>query len=277
MKHLKVMGLCLAAFALAAIGAGSAVAAVTPEVGRCVAKAGGKYKDGACTEKAGKAASEKKFEFLKGAEKVGWKSAGGESVLETEEKDQITCKSQSAVGKWDLDSGKITEVESAVSTFAGCEFGVLKVKCQNNGVEESGVIKVNAVKGPLGYISGEKTAKPVIGQSLTPETGKFFAEFECGKGVLLSKVRGTESTVEGRKGGKCLISQEEVANKMTETFTSHFKGAEGKPGHQEQQFFQPATSPYCNLESNANGGPYEKGTETLTTTLTNEEALEIKA
>ena len=276
MKRIKMVGLCLvAAFALGALAVSSASA--LPEVGRCQAKADGKYKDANCSEKPGALESEEAFEFVKGAVKVGWTSTGGGSVLETEEKDQITCKTQSATGKYDLDSGLIKEVESAVSTFEGCEFPVLKVKCQNNGVGESGVIKVNPVKGPVGYISGEKTTSPVLGQELTPEIGKLFAEFECGKGVFVSKVKAAEGTVEGRKGGKCIIASEEPANKMTETFTSHFKGVEGKPGQQEPQHFELATATYCNLESNANGGKYEKGTETLTTTLVNEEALEIKA
>src|ERR1700693_5530103 len=113
MKRLG-MGLCLAAvLVIAAVGAGTASA--LPEVGRCVAQAGtGKYKDANCTLKAGKLTSEKAFEFKKGAEKVNFTSAGGEGVLETVSGTKITCKTQSATGKFDNDSGVIKEVESVL-------------------------------------------------------------------------------------------------------------------------------------------------------------------
>ena len=63
MRHLRIIGLCLAAvFAIAAVTASTA-SAKKPEWGKCVAQAGGKYLDGACQTK-GKGGC---FEWKKGA------------------------------------------------------------------------------------------------------------------------------------------------------------------------------------------------------------------
>jgi hypothetical protein len=267
------MGLCLAAvLVIAAVGAGTASA--LPEVGRCVAQAGtGKYKDANCTLKAGKLTSEKAFEFEKGAEKVNFTSAGGEGVLETVSGTKITCKTQSATGKFDNDSGVIKEVESVLAKFEGCAIPALETPCQSGS--EIGKISTFLLKGPLGYISGEKTKTPVVGQLLTPEKAKgFFAEFKCLEGGITVKVKGKEGSVEGKTGGNCIIAPVEPPNTMSTTAKQVYKGSGGK---QEPQHFQLSTSKFCNLESNTNGGSFEAATQALTTTITSEEALEIKA
>ena len=278
MKRMRIMGLCLvAAFALTAIGAGSASAAV--EVGRCVPQAGtGKYKNANCTEKAGKLVSEKAFEFKKGAksetEGVHFTSAGGEGVLETVSGTKIVCKTQSATGKYDQDTGSIKEVEGVVAKFEGCGIPALETPCKTKGQAE-GTISTNLLKGPLGYISGEKTKTPVVGQELTPEKAKgLFAEFECLGGGIVVKVKAKEGAIEGKTGGNCVIAPVEKPNVMSTTATQEYSGSGGK---QSPQHFQLATSKYCNLESNTNGGAFEAATQALTTVVTNEEALEIKA
>jgi len=276
MKRMRIMGLCLvAAFALTAIGAGSASA--LPEIGRCVAKAGtGKYKDANCTKKAGSKAEEKQFEFLKGPEvgKVGFTSAGGEGVLETVSGTKIVCKTQSATGKYKrLSTGTTKEVEGVIANFEGCSIPALETPCQSGS--ESGKISTFSLKGPLGYISGEKTTTPVVGQMLTPTKAKgFFAEFKCLGGGITVKVKGKEGAVEGKTGGNCVIAPVVNANEMSLTATQTYSGSGGK---QSPQHFQLATSKYCNLESNTNGGAFEAATQALTTVVTNEEALEIKA
>jgi len=273
MKRMRIMGLCLVAvFASSALAASSSFGAA--EIGRCVAQAGtGKYKDANCTVKAGKLVSEKAFEFKKGAEKVNFTSKGGEGTLETVSGTKITCKTQSAVGKYDSDSGVIKEVESVVASFEGCGIPALETKCQS-GTEE-GKISTFLLKGPLGYIAGEKTKTPTVGQELTPEKAKgFFAEFKCLGGGITVKVKGKEGAVEGKTGGNCIIAPVEKPNEMSTTATQTYSGAGGK---QVPQHFQLSTSKYCNLESNTNGGAYEAATQALTTVVTNEEALEIKA
>jgi hypothetical protein len=278
MKRMRMMGLCLvAAFALTVIGASTASA--LPEVGRCVAQAGtGKYKNANCTEKAGTKVEEKQFEFKKGAksetEGVKFTSAGGEGILETANGTKIVCTTQSAVGKYDQDSGVIKEVENVTASFHGCGIPALEAKCNSTAAAE-GDINTFALKGPLGYISGEKTKTPSVGQLLTPEKAKgLFAEFKCLGGSITVKVKGKEGAVEGRTGGNCIIAPVESPNVMTTTATQVYSGAGGK---QVPQHFQLSTAKFCNLESNTNGGPFEGATQALTTVVTNEEALEIKA
>jgi len=270
------MGLCLvAAFAFSALAASSSFGAA--EIGRCVAQAGtGKYKDANCTVKAGKLVSEKSFEFKKSAEKVGFTSKGGEGVLETVSGTKIICKTQSAVGKYDADGSpaSIKEVESVIASFEGCGIPALETKCNSTGAEE-GKISTFALKGPLGYIAGEKTKTPTVGQELTPEKAKgFFAEFKCLGGGITVKVKGKEGAVEGKTGGNCVIAPVFNPNVMSVTAEQVYSGSGGK---QSPQHFQLSTSKYCNLESNTNGGAYEAATQALTTVVTNEEALEIKA
>jgi hypothetical protein len=277
MKRMRIMGLCLvAAFALTAIGAGTASA--LPEIGRCVAKAGtGKYKDAACTKKAGAKAEEKQFEFVKGPEvgKTGFTSAGGEGVLETVSGTKIICTTQSATGKYKrLSTGVTKEVEGVIAKFEGCGIPAIGAKCKTKG-EAEGVISTLSLKGPLGYISGEKTTSPVVGQLLTPTKAKgLFAEFECLGGGIVVKVKGKEGAVEGKTGGNCIIAPVKNANEMSLTATQVYEGSGGK---QNPQHFQLSTSKYCNLESNTNGGAFEAATQALTTTVTDEEPLEIKA
>jgi hypothetical protein len=277
-----MMGLCLvAAFALTAIGAGTASA--LPEVGRCVAQAGtGKYKDANCTKKAGSLTSEKQFEWKKGAksetEGVHFTSAGGEGVLETVSGTKVVCKTQSATGKYDQDSGVIKEVEGVVASFQGCELPIISASCQTVG-QAAGVIITKNLKGPLGYISGAKTTSPIVGQELTPETAKGkFAEFECGGGAVKILVKGKEgAAAEGRTGGNCIIAPVKNANEMSLTAEQVYSGSAGVQNPQHFQDIGTAKSKFCNLESNANGGAFEAATQALTTTVTGEEALEVKA
>jgi hypothetical protein len=274
MKRMRIMGLCLVAvFAVTAFAASSAMA--LPEVGRCVSKAAGKYSDSNCTTKVTKGGT---FERAKGAaseaeSSTGFTSAGGEGVLETVSGTKITCETQSASGKYDQDSGAIKEVEGVIATFKGCSLPLLGVKCHTVGAAE-GEIKTNLLKGPLGYISGEKTKTPVVGQELTPEKVKgTFASFECTAQAKII-VKGKEGPAEGKTGGNCIIAPVEKANEMSLTATQTYKGSGGK---QEPQHFQLGTSKFCNLESNTNGGAFEAATQALTTTVTNKEALEIFA
>ncbi|HEX4186473.1 MAG TPA: hypothetical protein VHY83_01125 [Solirubrobacteraceae bacterium] len=281
MKRIRIMGICLvAALALAAVVAGTASA--LPEIGRCVAQAGtGKYKDSNCTEKAKTLASEKQFEFKKGPEpgKTGLKSAGGEGVLETVSGTRIVCTTQSATAKLKrLSTGVTKEVESVIAKFEGCGIPAIGAICKSKG-EPEGTISTFSLKGPIGYISGEKTKTPAVGQELTPTKAKgLFAEFECLGGGLVVKVKGKEGAApEGRVGGNCIIAPVTPPNVMSTTATQEY---EGSGGAQKPQHFQDkgtTKSKFCNLESNTNGGAFEAATQALTTVVTSEEALEIKA
>jgi hypothetical protein len=285
MKRMRIMGLCLvAAFAISAIAAVSASA--LPEVGRCVSQPNtGKYKDTGCILKAGTKLTEKQFEFKKGAAGelvgVGFTASGGVGTLETKGGTVITCKTQSATGKWDQDTGLIKEVETVVATFKGCEIPILKGECKTVG-SAPGEIKTEKLKGALGYISGEKSKPPVvpvIGQALGPEKAKgAFATFECAGGAVKVIVKGSlKSITVGtviHKGGECIIAPLSEVDVMSTTVEQTYSGS---GGNQEPSHFQISTWKYCNLESNTNGGEFELATQALLTTVTGEEALEVKA
>jgi hypothetical protein len=274
-----ITGLCLAVV-VCALSASSAFA--LPEVGRCVEKAGtGKYKNAGCTEKAGTKVEEKKYEFLKGAksetEGVHFTSAGGAGTLETVSGTKITCETQSATGKFDEDSGAIKEVETVIATFKGCSLPLLGVKCNSAGAAE-GEILTHKLKGPLGYISGEKTKTPVVGQELTPEKAKDkFAEFECSASAKVVVKAKEGAAAEGRIGGDCIIAPVKNANEMSITVEQVYSGSGGVQSPQHFQDKGTTKQKFCNLESNLNGGSFEAATQALTTTVTGEEALEVKA
>jgi hypothetical protein len=262
MKRARLVGACLVtALALSATWAGSASA--LPEIGRCISQAKGKYTDGNCTKLAKKPEVGTKERAKGSGGKNGFTAVGGEGVLETESGTKITCKSQSAKGVYDEDAGVIREVENVVITLRRCETPLIDTGCQNTATE--GEIVTNALHGPLGYIS--KAGKEV-GQELTPSAKKGpITEFECGFGAAKLVVK------EGaKKGGNCVIAPVVNVNEMSLTAKQTYSGAAGK---QNPQNFE--GKPVCNMEIATNGGPAERMTWAFTTTVTNEQELEIFA
>jgi hypothetical protein len=61
---------------------------------------------------------------------------------------------------------------------------------------------------------------------------------------------------------------------MSTTLAQTYRGSEGI---QSPQFFEKTPTKVCNLEMDNNGGPFERASLSFDTTITNEEALEIKA
>jgi hypothetical protein len=271
MTRFKTMGLCLVAvFALGAFAASSAFA--TAEVGRCVAKAGtGKYKDANCTKKAGKLVSEKQFEWVKSAEKIKFTSAGGTGTLEAASGTNVVCTAQSAVGQYDVDGTapafSIKGVEKVVATFTGCAIPTIGIACNSAG-QASGTIVTKTLAGNLGYVSGEKTLSPVVGQELTPEVKNgAFAEFECGGGAVKIVTKAATTN--------CVIATVGPPNVMSTTATQNYASEGG--GKQAVKHFQATPTKICQLESKVNGGTAELSAQILETIVTNEETLEIKA
>jgi len=273
------MGLCLvAAFALTAIGAGTASA--LPEVGRCVAKAGtGKYKDANCQLKAGSLTSEKQFEFVKSGVKLGFTShiTSGTAVLETVTGTKVQCTGQTATGKYDADGSpaSIKGVENVIARFTGCSTTAIEGPCGTEGAG-SGEIVTNELEGSLGYI--KKTAPKSVGQELKPAStvkSKLFVKFACGVGGPLTVEVGQKPTgTTEEKGGDCIIAPVEPFNVMAETASQNYSGAGGV---QNPQKFEGSTKK-CNLESHFSvSSVWERSTQTLLTTVNGEEALEIKA
>jgi hypothetical protein len=253
-----------------AMAAGSASA--LPEVGRCVAQAGtGKYKAANCTEKAGKLVSEKSFEFKKGAVQKSFTGGGGVAVLETASGTKIVCTRESAVGEYNETLGAIRAVRKVILSFKDCQLPLLDTTCRTAGAEE-GEFVTSPLKGKLGYVSGKGTKTPTVGQELRPEKAKGpFLEFECAGGAVKVKVgvRGTTPN-----GNDCIIGTLETVNAMSATFAEAFNGSAGL---QSPQAFETTPTKPCNLETNTNGGEYERIMLVFTSTVANEEPLEVKA
>jgi hypothetical protein len=253
MRYARITGLSLlGALALSAAGAGSASA--LPEVGRCVAQAGGKYVNASCTTK-GKPGT---FEFLKNAVKKGFTGTNlpGKIEFEGQSGTVIACTAESIEGEY-LEKGTTPatkEVHHVLLTFKGCEIPLFKANCENTA--ELGEIVTKKLKGPLKYISGKGTKKPVVGQLLSPEAKNTFAAFNC-PGV------GFEAVIEGG-----VIGTYGTVNLMSVTNTLTFGGSTGV---QEPQHFEGETKIH-NLKVDG-----ELIALQLATEVVNEEALEIKA
>lgn len=262
--RVRVIGIALVAvFAIAALTAGSAFA--LPEYGSCVAKAGGKYSDGNCT----KAAKGGSFEFLKVFPNKGFTDKAGEGVLETVSGNKVICTANTGVGEY-KSTTSTKEVQNVVVTFTGCTLPLIGAECHSAGAE-AGHIITNPLGGKLGYVS--KSAKTVE-QELAPMksvVSKQFAAFECGGGaVKIITAQGTG------KGGNCIYGPLSPTNTATGEATQTYAGT-GKPGVQNPQSLEGSTK-ICNLESQANGGTWERATEAVTATITSAEAtLEVKA
>jgi hypothetical protein len=275
------MGLFLvAACALAALGASSASA--LPEIGRCVAKAGGKYSDSACLKKVTSGGS---FEFVKGAnKKPNFTATSGAAVLEGASGTKIVCKSSTAVGKYDEDGTTFVTkgVETVVATFHECEDPGIGKICHSSGQAE-GTIVTEKLEGELRYLKkGTTGVPPVVVQELHPALkGGPFAVFECGLpaqgGIKVTVKENTKEGLGSKGGGNCILSTLSEVNVMATTVKDIFKG---KSGVQEpNKYLSQTKPPECNLESEfgSEPAPFERSTQTETAEVVSEELVEVKA
>jgi hypothetical protein len=249
MRHIRMVGLALVAvFATAAVAATSASASL-PEFGECVVqgKHEGKYTNAGCTTKA-KKVNEKftgEFEWRKATE-IAEKTIAGDSgpgVLKTvlticqsaenlkecregETKEELAVSVECSAQE---NAGEITgtkELKNVVVKFTGCLlFG--SAVCQNS--IEAGEIKVNPLRGKLGFIN--KTATPrQVGVLLEPATkGGEFAKFNCAE-FLETHVGAAKETefpfYPPKGGGDGIISPVTPVNTMTEAFTQTYTVSE---------------------------------------------------
>jgi hypothetical protein len=300
-RHLRMLGLCLiACCAVVAVGATSAAA--LPEWGQCVAKEGGKYSESNCVAKASKGSG--KFEFKKATTiaKKKFVGEGGAGVLagkygicEPSEERKPACSAEEHeiffTGETptkvecenEVNHGEISgtkEVKNVSVTFHGCK-ALGTVPCSNSNAE--GEIKVNTLKGTLGYIN--KSTKEV-GVLLEPATKKGeFAKFTCLSGAL-STVVGMGNSKEGCAyplnacGGDGIISPITPINQMTSKFTQVFtinENQENVPNKFEGKPLKVLESYLFNAEEPAKSSKWSKSGETITNVNTGEEEAEIRA
>ncbi len=289
MKQLRIMGLsALAALVVGAMMSASASAAL-PEWGRCVKLAKGKYANAQCT---GGKVKNGGYEWDRGTaaiEKKGFTSSGGEAELRTTSGIATDCTSETTTGVLSGSKG-VSHVEV---TFQGCHANLAGLICTGGEIEEiaegylkekPGEIKTRELKGTLGYIEGKGTAAPVVGISLTPEAeakNAPFAQFICG-GVLVVRV-GAKAK---KGGGDSIISPITPANQMAstavQTYTQQQECEESEchgTGVQIPTSFEGGKQDILETEISDNFGENEwtQSGQTLTTTNTLEEEVEIKA
>lgn len=304
MRHLRILGIALAAaFAIAAIAAASASAA-NPEWGQCYEKTGGKYTNSSCTTK-GKGGT---WEWRKGTEVAHKKFAGGNvgsgGVLTTElyacngsgENGRLTRKKceekgykMESVGEITIECHSETNYGEAVGKdgvgnisvkFEGCHV-FETVPCSNGTAE--GEIQVEPLKGVLGYLN---KSEHKVGVLLEPaKKHGYFAQFTC-LGIIGTVVgvgnskEGAYYEPESKGGNDGIISPIEPVNTMTSEFTQTYtvnhanhqnvpSNFEGKPKELLEDYI------YSLSEPNDSDGWSPAGEE-ITNVNKAEEAVEIR-
>jgi len=268
MKRFRIVGLCLAAiFALSAFAA-TASAETPPEVGRCLKKAGGAFKNSTCTIKS--VAGEEKFEwypaYIGGVlnetpskPKLKYKSKNKEGSpppviqLESVSGAVIKATGQSATGEV---TGSKTNIAGNI-IFTGVEFKGFKCKSTKPAATNEGEVKVEELNGNINYEKKNVTEpqKSKTANRFVPKSGGTFTEFKCS--LIPVVVRGA-------------VLNPVTSNKMLIKATVKFSG---KLGKQKPEKFEGGSKE--TLESSIEGGPFEQSDQVLTTIQKNEEKLEI--
>jgi hypothetical protein len=250
MKRMKMVGLCLVAvFALSATAVSTASAA--PEFGVCQAQAGGKFLNSTCSKSA--TPGKEKYELTPVVKNKFTSAikAGTLATLETVGGTKIVCKGETSGGE----IKNSTEVGKVIAHFTECSTSGLQ--CTTAGAAP-GEIVTSPLGGALGV---EKTGtKPPfnnkLAEELHSESGNV-AEFSCA---------GLKVVVKGA------VLHPVTTNKPVETTTEKFKATKGK---QKPEKF--VGGPVITLESNTNGGPFERSGQTIEAIVKFEEKLEANS
>jgi hypothetical protein len=259
MRRARLVGVCLtAAVAVGAVAAAGAWAQA-PEYGRCekAEKVGkeykGKYSNSVCTKEAPEAerAKKGKFEWHPGVVKAKQTSKGGKGILEEAGKYAVGCESEESMGEY---SGT-KDVKHLFVKFKKCEAPGLV--CTSPG-HEKGDLETVSLEGKVVW-ENEKEHKTAL--DLFPEGVEKFIEFNCG-GTLTVAVRGS-------------ILVPVKADKMSSTVTLKYVG---KKGIQKVQDYEENGSKIRDvLEANFAESGFVQASQTITSTVTNEEKLELNA
>lgn len=256
MRRLRLVGPCLlVTCVVGAIVVASALAA-PPEYGRCdkAAKVGkvytGNFTNSGCTTKS--EAKTGKFEWFPGALKAKQTSTGGKGVLEEVGKYAVECASESSTGEY---TGT-KEGKNIVVKFKGCK--VTPYICTSEG-HEPGELETYPLEGRAVW-ENEKEHKTAL--DLFPSVGhETFIEFSCGAVITVS-VKGS-------------VLVPITADKMSGTFTLKFKS---KHGFQTPEYYEEEGVKIKDvLFSDFAGKGYDQSGQTITSTVKNEEKLELNA
>jgi len=248
MRYSVGLGGFILACALSGVTAVSAFALEAPEIGRCVAKAGGQFTTNVCTKKAavGKTGS---FEWEPGAVKTKFTGTGGTATLETVHKVKVSCKTEASNGEYTSPK----TVGNISVRFTGCES--IGFKCKT-ALAEEGEIVTNLLAGTLRW---ENAKKSKVAIDLVPQSEELFVEFACGPAN--DRVKGSVMTN---------IPVDIVKTTFEQKFTA-------KTGKQKPEFYYTASGEKVKdvLLSKLGGTEFEQAGQTVTNLQTDEEPLEV--
>lgn len=253
MRCFRLIVICALAVVASAVLVASASALEPPEMGRCVAKTGGKYLNNVCT-KAATGTKVGKFEWEPGAIHKKFTASAGTAVLETRGRVKVECKHEAA-------SGEFTSPKAGGNinvTFTECKES-LEHKCTSAGATE-GEIKTATLAGEL--VWEKKPKRTAI--RLFPQSGAFFASFVCGPAT--SEVRENSPT-----GGILVpIRADKSETKVEQKFVAK-KGVQ-KP---DAYFNSAGEKVPCFLEAKIGGSVFEQAGQTEVNVMVDEEPLEV--
>lgn len=260
MRVKSALGLCTAVACAVSVAATASASAAPPEYGRCLKVPkiekvyNGAYTDKGCTKAATTKEKEEgktnKYEWLPGGVKLKQTSTGGKATLQEVGKYAVGCTSESSTGEY----FGTKEARKLFVKFEGCK--VPPFVCTSPG-HPAGELETKELEGRAVW---KNEAKHEAALDLYPAKGeeKFIA-FTCGESL----------TVEVR--GSILVPVQ--ANKMSSTFKLKYKQ---KNGFQEVKFFEEGGKLTEDvLEANFEGKGWAKAGQSITSTVQNEEQLEL--
>jgi hypothetical protein len=263
--HVRAFGVALVAAAVMASAIGAAGASASPpEYGRCVKtskiekKYTGKYLDKGCTKAATSKEQEEgkknKYEWFPGGVKLGQTSTGGKGILQEVGKYAVGCESESSTGEY----FGTKEGRHLIVTFKGCH--VPPYVCTSPG-HAAGELVTKELEGRAVW-KNEAKHEAALDLYPTPEKAgekePKFIKFSCGS-----------LTVEVR--GSILVPM--TVNKMGMTFKLKYKQ---KRGFQEVEDYEEGGKLYQDiLEANFEGQGWAQSGQSITSTVKNEEELEL--
>jgi hypothetical protein len=214
MSRTRRVALCAIAVALpcAGMSAGAQAAPGSLEFGKCAAKEGGMYTNGACTKKPKMGAG--KFEWTPLTSGVASKGAKEKAT------GRVTLGSTSCAGMTQSEGeyGPASKEERNIAwAFSGCEQA--GVVCSTEGAK-AGEIVWKKLRGVPGVIKqNAKEEANVVGVAFSAQSGATVAEFSCGPVPTVVK------------GGVIVAAEEDAKlsdNKMANKYELEFIAEKGK-------------------------------------------------
>jgi len=277
MKRIRIAGVSFVAVlvlsAVATTTTALAFAEEPPEIGRCIARAGGRFKEGNC-KTAAKVSAEQKYEWYpafgpngKGEEKTIEPSKrtytavsveGTTIKLETVHGEGVTCKKQTSEGEY---TGPKTNRAYKI-VFTGCESAGIQCISTNPKAANKGEILVKELDGVIGIEKvGATAGADKIANLFVPVAGEILTEFECGGLKLVVK-------------GEVMVPI--TGNKMLTSQTVKFAATKGK---QKPERFagEPLTVKHILFAKNNKLEEFFQAGQTLTTVQTNLEKAEASS